>query len=178
MNAAGQIVPYVPPANMAAQTGGATAAASAVLPKLLVTGNLGAILPDGQAAAPIDAPAAVQNVIWAGNEIVGRPYVYGGGHASFISKGYDCSGTVSYALHGGGLLNQPLDSSDFMHWGLGGIGTWITVFTNPGHAYMTVAGIRIDTSAADDPSNQQGPRWRPLRPANAGFTPRHPNASL
>ena len=72
------------------------------------------------------------------------------------------------------LLAAPEDSSEFMAWGSGGIGRWVTIFSNPGHAYMTVAGLRLDTSAADDPTNQQGPRWRPLRPGNPGFTVRHP----
>jgi hypothetical protein len=120
------------------------------------------------------APAAVQEIIWAGDQIIGLPYIYGGGHASFISPGYDCSGTVSFALHGANLLTAPEDSSEFMVWGSSGVGGWVTIFSNPGHAYMTVAGLRLDTSSADDPSNQQGPRWRPLRPANEGFTVRHP----
>jgi hypothetical protein len=121
------------------------------------------------------APAAVQEMIWAGNQIVGLPYIYGGGHdPTFVSPGYDCSGTVSYALHGASLLTAPLDSSEFMHWGESGIGEWVTIFTNPGHAYMDVAGIRLDTSSADDPSNLQGPRWRPLRQSNSGYTVRHP----
>ena len=117
---------------------------------------------------------AVQRLIWAVNKIIGRPYVFGGGHSSFIASGYDCSGTVSYALHGGHLLKAPLDSSQFMGWGRAGQGQWLTVLTNPGHAYLDVAGLRLDTSAADDPTNQQGPRWRPLRPGNAGYTIRHP----
>jgi hypothetical protein len=122
------------------------------------------------------APASIQQIVWAGNQIVGLPYIFGGGHASFSSPGYDCSGTVSFALHGANLLSSPEDSSELMHWGSRGIGTWVTLFSNPGHAYMTVAGLRLDTSAADDPTNQQGPRWRPLRPANGGFTVRHPTS--
>jgi hypothetical protein len=113
-------------------------------------------------------------VIWTANEIIGLPYIYGGGHASFNSPGYDCSGTVSFALHGGELLKTPMDSSEFMHWGSHGAGRWIAVFGNAGHAYMDVAGLRLDTSAADDPTNQQGPRWRPLRTDNSGYTVRHP----
>ena len=120
------------------------------------------------------APAAIQQIIWAGNQIIGLPYIFGGGHASFISAGYDCSGTVSFALHGASLLSSPEDSSEFEAWGSHGQGRWVTIFANPGHAYMTVAGLRLDTSSADDPSNQQGPRWRPLRPGNGGFTVRHP----
>ena len=122
----------------------------------------------------MSAPAAVQQIIWAGDQIIGLPYIYGGGHASFNSPGYDCSGTVSFALHGASLLATPEDSSEFMGWGSHGVGRWVTIFANPGHAYMTVAGLRLDTSAADDPSNQQGPRWRPLRQENGGFTVRHP----
>jgi len=139
-----------------------------------VPGALAEILPDGLAVAPADAPAVVRAVIAAGNQLIGKPYVYGGGHASFVSAGYDCSGAVSYALHGGGLLSSPLDSSAFETWGLAGPGTWITVFANPTHAYMDVAGIRLDTSTAGDPGGKSGPRWRPLLPSDAGFDVRHP----
>ena len=142
-------------------------------PELLVPGTTARYV-NGLAAAPMSAPAAVQQIIWAGNELIGLPYIYGGGHGSFISSGYDCSGTVSFALHGATLLKTPEDSSEFEHCGSHGIGRWIAIFSNPGHAYMTVAGLRLDTSAADDPSNQQGPRWRPLRPSNGGFVVRHP----
>ncbi len=173
----GQVVPYAPPApagQLGGSTGGMPAATSTEgKPELLVPGALGRIV-SGLAAAPMSAPAAVQQIIWTGNQIIGLPYIYGGGHASFVSPGYDCSGTVSFALHGASLLSAPMDSSEFMAWGGGGIGQWVTVFTDPEHAYMTIAGLRLDTSAADDPSNQQGPRWRPLRPANAGFKVRHP----
>ncbi len=129
---------------------------------------------DGLAAAPMEAPAAVQEIVWAGNELIGLPYIYGGGHGSFISRGYDCSGTVSYALHGAHLLSTPEDSSEFEGYGAGGIGRWVAIFGNAGHAYIAVAGLRLDTSSADDPSNEQGPRWRPLRPGNPGFVVRHP----
>jgi hypothetical protein len=142
-------------------------------PELLVPGHLARIV-EGLAAAPIDAPAAVQEIIWAGNQIVGLPYIYGGGHRSFTSHGYDCSGTVSFALHGASLLEMPMDSTEFEGWQKRGVGTWVTIFANAEHAYMTVAGIRLDTSSANDPSNLQGPRWRPLRPGNAGFVVRHP----
>jgi hypothetical protein len=142
-------------------------------PELLVPGHTAHIV-DGFAAAPIDAPAAVQQIIWSGNELIGLPYIYGGGHASFVSPGYDCSGTVSFALHGAGLLATPMDSTEFESWQGGGVGTWVTIFANGGHAYMTVAGIRLDTSPANDPSGLEGPRWRPLRPENAGFVIRHP----
>jgi cell wall-associated NlpC family hydrolase len=194
--ATGEVVPYVPSAasqasvattsGASAMTGGASASAGATAtaptapaggplarPELLVPGSTARYV-GGIAAAPMAAPAAVQQIIWAGNELIGLPYVFGGGHASFISAGYDCSGTVSFALHGAGLLSSPEDSSEFETWGSHGIGRWVAIFSNPGHAYMTVAGLRLDTSSADDPSNQQGPRWRPLRPENGGFTVRHP----
>ncbi len=175
--ATGQVVPYVPPVtpgqSSGATGGSAVAATAAAKPDLLVPGTLARYV-NGLAAAPMSAPAVVQQVIWAGNQIIGLPYIYGGGHASFISPGYDCSGTVSFALHGASLLSTPMDSSEFEVWGSHGAGRWIAVFANAGHAYMTVAGLRLDTSAADDPSNQQGPRWRPLRPENAGFVVRHP----
>jgi cell wall-associated NlpC family hydrolase len=179
--ATGEVVPYVPPApaeQLTSATGGspvsgATATTADTKPQLLVPGSLARYV-NGLAAAPMNAPAPVQQVIWAGNEIIGLPYIFGGGHASFISPGYDCSGTVSYALHGATLVTAPEDSSEFMAWGSHGAGRWIAVFGNSGHAYMDVAGLRLDTSAADDPSNQQGPRWRPLRTENGGYTVRHP----
>jgi cell wall-associated NlpC family hydrolase len=170
----GAIQPYVPHTMVASVSGGTIAGVlTSALPHLLVPGTRAEII-HGLAAAPEGAPAAVQRLIWAANKIIGRPYVFGGGHKSFVSYGYDCSGTVSYALHGGRLLKSPLDSGQFMGWGRAGQGRWLTVLTDPGHAYLDVAGLRLDTSAADDPSNQQGPRWRPLRPDNAGYTVRHP----
>jgi hypothetical protein len=173
----GQVIPYAPPVTpgqASGATGGSAVAASATTkPDLLVPGSLARYV-NGFAAAPMSAPAPVQQAIWAGNQIIGLPYIFGGGHASFVSPGYDCSGTVSFALHGGSLLQSPEDSSEFEGWGSHGAGRWIAVFANAGHAYMTVAGLRLDTSAADDPSNQQGPRWRPLRPENSGFVVRHP----
>jgi hypothetical protein len=105
------------------------------------------LLPNGLAIAPTDAPPEVKAIIDAGNRIATMPYIYGGGHnAKFSGRGYDCSGSVSYALHGGGLLSSPLDSSSFMKWGDKGEGNWITIYTNPGHAFMVVAGLRFDTS--------------------------------
>ena len=132
------------------------------------------LLASGKAAAPANAPDAVRRAVWAANRIIGKPYRYGGGHAKFEDSGYDCSGTVSYALRGAGLLNSPLDSSSFMKWGKRGKGQWITVFTNPGHAYVVIAGLRLDTSAADDPRGGKGPRWRPLRKSDSGFAARSP----
>ncbi len=175
--ATGAVVSYQPPTS-AGQANGVTGGspvgvAADTKPELLVPGSTARYV-DGLAAAPMSAPAAVQAIVWAGNQIIGLPYIFGGGHGSFTSPGYDCSGTVSFALHGASLLPTPEDSSEFMVWGSHGVGRWVTIFSNAGHAYMTVAGLRLDTSAADDPTNQQGPRWRPLRPGNGGFTVRHP----
>jgi hypothetical protein len=132
---------------------------------------------NGIAYAPKNAPRQIANAIAAANKIVRMPYRYGGGHGSFKDSGYDCSGSVSYALHGGGLLSSPLDSSSFMHWGLGGKGRWITVYTNPGHAFMMIAGLRLDTSSqnrARGAAPGSGPRWGYAR-STSGFTARHPS---
>jgi cell wall-associated NlpC family hydrolase len=175
-SASGEVVPFTPPppaGQAEGATGGSPVGLVGARPKLLVPGVTARYV-DGLAAAPMEAPAAVQEIVWAGNQLIGLPYIYGGGHASFISPGYDCSGTVSFALHGADLLSAPMDSSEFMGWGERGVGQWVTIFTNPEHAYMTVAGLRLDTSPADDPSDREGPRWRPLRPENSGFVKRHP----
>ena len=140
-----------------------------------IAGSVARII-KGVAYAPSDAPVAVQRAIWAGNQIRLKPYVYGGGHGSFRSGGYDCSGSVSYALHGGGLLRTPMDSSDFEGYGSGGVGQWITVYTNPGHAFVEIAGIRLDTSSEGDPNPApgSGPHWRPLLQDKSGFDARRP----
>lgn len=129
-----------------------------------------AIFRDGIAYAPAAAPLEVQQAVWAANDLLDKPYVYGGGHKSFRAAGYDCSGTVSYALNGAGLLDVPLDSSSFMSWGDAGKGTWITVYTNPGHAFVVIAGLRLDTSGP----GEKGPRWRPGKYSTSGFKVRHP----
>ncbi len=154
-------------------TGGSAYGDYTILPELTVPGIKARIV-HNLAEAPALAPPAVQQAIWAANHIVGKPYIYGGGHSAFIASGYDCSGTVSYALHGGMLLASPLDSSEFESWGLGGRGQWISIFANAGHAYMDIAGIRLDTSSADDPTGRQGPQWRRLRHSNRGYIIRHP----
>ena len=118
-------------------------------------GSTATINSDGSATPPADAPAAVVAVIAAANKIKDAPYVWGGGHGSFESSGYDCSGAVSYALHGGGLLSSPLDSTGFGYWGEAGEGNWITVYANSGHAFMWVAGLRWDTSD----TGGSGPSW-------------------
>ncbi len=140
-----------------------------------VRGDVAVIDDDGIAAAPENAPDEVKQIIWAGNEIIGKPYRYGGGHGEdFEDTGYDCSGTVSYALAGGDLLRRPRDSRSFFRWGAAGKGDWVTIYTASGHMYMTVAGIRLDTSAADHRGGAKGPRWRPLRKSNKGYKTRHP----
>jgi len=133
---------------------------------------------NGIAYAPRGAPKQVVNAIAAGNRIIRVPYRYGGGHGSFNDTGYDCSGSVSYALHGGGLLSSPLDSSSFMHWGLAGPGRWITVYANAGHAYAYIAGLRLDTGMRNNAKGAapgSGPRWNYGARSNRGYTARHPN---
>ncbi len=125
---------------------------------------------DGRAVAPASAPQPVKDAIAAANEIVDKPYKYGGGHGSFEDSGYDCSGAVSYALRGAGVLKQPLDSSGLMSWGEAGEGQWITVYAHSGHAYVVIAGLRFDTSGR----GEEGPRWRPERRSSSGYTVRHP----
>jgi cell wall-associated NlpC family hydrolase len=136
-------------------------------------GNPGstAILLTGVALAPPDAPEPVQGAINAANTIVGRPYVWGGGHASFYDNSYDCSGAVSFALFGGGLIPQPLTSGDLMRWGSPGRGKWITVYANPGHTFIEIAGLRFDTVGAEQGT---GPRWHLATVSTAGFVARHP----
>ena len=129
---------------------------------------------DGLAIAPAGAPREVLDAIAAANKIIGKPYRYGGGHARVEDTGYDCSGTISYALIGAKLLKSPLDSGSFMRWGEAGPGEWITVYTNPGHAFVVIAGLRLDTSAAGDPRGLKGPRWRPNLRSTRGFRARHP----
>ena len=129
---------------------------------------------DGRTAIPPDsAPPQVKKAIYAANKITRKPYRYGGGHGKWNDSGYDCSGSVSFALHGGGLLRQPLDSSSFMRWGRGGRGRWITVYANSGHAYTVIAGLRFDTSSAGA-SGGSGPRWRNRGRSSSGYVARHP----
>jgi peptidoglycan hydrolase CwlO-like protein len=131
-----------------------------------------ATLVNGEAIPPANAPLAVRGVIAAANEINDRPYVWGGGHGSFESSGYDCSGAVSYALHGGGLLDSPMDSSGFMVYGEPGGGSWITTFAYSGHMYAVIAGLRFDTGG---PGGGNGPRWSTeMRSDASSFVARHP----
>ena len=110
-------------------------------------------------------------MIAAGNRIANKPYKYGGGHGRWNDTGYDCSGSISYVLHAAGLLNRALDSSEFMSWGEAGRGSWITVRTNPSHAYLIVAGLRFDTSAR----KRTGNRWSDEMRSARGFHGRHPD---
>jgi hypothetical protein len=113
-------------------------------------------LRNGKAKVPDCAPLRVKKVVWAANEIAkGEGYCYGGGHSSFKSSCYDCSGSVSYALHGGNFVKSPLDSSGYMRWAKKGKGDWFTVYANPGHAFLVVAGLRFDTSM----TKGAGPGW-------------------
>jgi cell wall-associated NlpC family hydrolase len=127
-------------------------------------------LVDGMAIAPRSAPARVKAVIAAANRIRNKPYIYGGGHGRWEDRGYDCSGSVSYALHGGNFLTSPLDSTSFMRWEKGGRGRWITVYANSGHAYAVIAGLRWDTSMTPG----DGPGWSEQMRSGAGYVVRHP----
>jgi cell wall-associated NlpC family hydrolase len=125
----------------------------------------------GLAEAPLSAPDVVAQVIAGGNAIARFPYVLGGGHGSFSDGGYDCSGSVSYALAAGGLLDRPLTSGEFARWGARGRGRWITIYAHAGHVYMYVAGLRFDTSGRNGP---RGSRWQTAPRSSAGFVVRHP----
>jgi hypothetical protein len=149
-----------------------------------VPGTKAKLLEDGTAAAPAEAPEQVKQAIWAANALQELPYLYGGGHnLKFdVTDGADCSGTVSFALKAAQVLKMPLDSGSFMKWGEKGKGRWITVFTNPGHAYAKIAGLRLDTSVAGMARTrnfaasvfESGPRWRPMNRSPRGFVKRHP----
>lgn len=129
---------------------------------------------DGRTAiAPDSAPPAVKQAIAAANEITHKPYRYGGGHGSWTDSGYDCSGAVSYALHGADLIARPRDSSGLESWGERGRGSWITVYANADHAYVVIAGLRFDTSG-NGRRNDSGPRWRTDSRSSRGYVARHP----
>jgi cell wall-associated NlpC family hydrolase len=136
----------------------------------LVVGSRARVLPDGRAVAPQDAPPLVRDVIRSANVIAKTPYLWGGGHGSWSSVGYDCSGSVSFALAGAGLLDAPLTSGELAHWGAPGPGRWITIYANDGHVFMVVAGLRFDTGALPG----AGTRWQATGRDASAFTPRHP----
>jgi cell wall-associated NlpC family hydrolase len=135
----------------------------------LPTGPRARVLADGSAVAPDDAPDVVKRVILAGNQIAKFPYKWGGGHGAWRDTGYDCSGSVSFALAGAGLLRSPLTSGGFLSYGSPGPGEWITIYTNPGHIFMLVAGLRFDTSG----QGRAGTRWQEAPRSTAGFAVRH-----
>src|SRR4051812_44242280 len=135
----------------------------------LQTGPRARVLRDGTAIAPDNAPDVVKRVIMAGNEIAKFPYKWGGGHGAWRDNGYDCSGSVSFALAGAGLLGRPLTSGLFMNYGAPGQGHWITIFASPGHIFMYVAGLRFDTSG----QGRAGTRWQGDSRSTAGFAVRH-----
>jgi cell wall-associated NlpC family hydrolase len=135
----------------------------------LQTGPRARVLGDGTAVAPEDAPEPVKRVIMAANEIAKFPYKWGGGHGAWRDNGYDCSGSVSFALAGAGLLGRPLTSGLFMNYGAAGRGRWITIYANSGHIFMVVAGLRFDTSG----QGRAGTRWQPESRSTAGFAVRH-----
>ena len=162
----------------AAQTGGVpggttTSTTTTTTTTAPPSGTTAALQPDGSAVAPADAPPPVRKAINAGNRIRTKPYIWGGGHRKWKSKGYDCSGAVSYVLHAAGLLKLPLASGPLMRWGTPGFGSWITVYTNRGHAFAVIAGLRFDTSAVGESLNQgSGPRWRTTARSGAGYAAR------
>jgi cell wall-associated NlpC family hydrolase len=135
----------------------------------LRTGPRARVLPDGSAMAPEDAPDVVKRVILAANEIAKFPYKWGGGHGAWRDDGYDCSGSVSFALAGAGLLQSPLTSGGFLDYGAPGPGEWITIYTNYGHIFMVVAGLRFDTSGR----GRAGTRWQEEPRSTHGFAVRH-----
>jgi len=167
------------PAGAAAQTSSTGGAQFSDPAPIVAPGAKATLLPDGSAAAPAEAPPEVQAAIFAANKLLDKPYKYGGGHAKVEDSGY-CSGTVSYALLAAKLIKSPLDSSSFMRWGASGKGSWITVYTNPGHAFAVIAGLRLDTSTGGITSRritrtaERGPRWRVALRNTRGFKKRHP----
>jgi cell wall-associated NlpC family hydrolase len=138
----------------------------------MVSGNR-AVLRNGIAYPPANAPDSVKQAIWAVNTICRRPYVWGGGHGSFHDYGYDCSGTISFALHYAGMLQQPLPSSDFLRYGQRGRGRWFTIYSKHGHVFAMIAGLRLDTTDLRYGSDV-GPRWHLDGRDAWGFEARHP----
>jgi peptidoglycan hydrolase-like protein with peptidoglycan-binding domain len=145
-------------------------AAPAMVPARVAPGLKATVGADGLAAAPAAAPDAVKQIIAAGNVIAKKPYIYGGGHGKWVDAGYDCSGSVSYALHGAGLLASSMPSGGFFNWGLAGPGQWVTLYTKSSHIFMVVAGLRFDTSGR----SVHGTRWQVEQRPTAGFVVRHP----
>ena len=133
-----------------------------------------AVFRDGLALAPANAPISVKRAIWAANQLRTKPYRYGGGHKAFYDNAYDCSGTVSYALAGAGLVSVPMSSTEFRAYGDRGPGKWITVYARSGHTFAVIAGLRLDTTSPHNPSRRWAPRWQPTERTPKGFEARHP----
>jgi hypothetical protein len=131
-------------------------------------------LHSGRAAAPKKAPLAVKRAIWAANQLCSKAYRYGGGHKSFVDRGYDCSGTVSYALGAAGLISSPMSSTEFRRYGERGRGKWITIYARDGHTFAVIAGLRLDTTPYDHYTGKWAPRWQTTDRSPRGFEPRHP----
>lgn len=158
-------------ASISEQMAGAGESAPTAAPAPLTPGQRARFISPNQASVPSAAPPAIKAAIEAANSIASHPYIWGGGHGSFSSPGYDCSGAVSFALNGGGFLSSPLDSTGLTTWGAPGPGRWISVYGNAGHVWMTIAGLAFDTSG----SGGAGPRWHATPPnSTSGFIARHP----
>jgi hypothetical protein len=170
LSAAFVVVALVAPGSASAKcaTGGLTPAAVDVCTPTAKA----KLLPTGELIPPKSAPPRVVAVIEAANKIRTKPYIWGGGHGRWWDKGYDCSGSVSFALHGGEFITSPLPSGPMEDWGLPGEGRWITVYANAGHAYAVIAGVRLDTSG--DSGGETGPRWHLDLRDNIGYVARHP----
>jgi peptidoglycan hydrolase-like protein with peptidoglycan-binding domain len=138
--------------------------------EVTAAGDQATIGPDGLAIAPASAPEPVRQIIAAGNRIATKPYKYGGGHGKWEDSGYDCSGSVSYALHGAGLLERAMPSSGFVGWGEPGPGQWVTIYAHGGHMYMVVAGLRFDTSGR----TKNNTRWQTEQRSTSGYSVSHP----
>jgi hypothetical protein len=151
---------------LTAVLGASAASATAKTPQATLT-------PGGRAIAPASAPPAVEAMIEAANRIRHRPYRWGGGHRNWNSRGYDCSGSVSYVMHAAGLLDYPLDSRGFMRWGGGGPGSWVRIYASHGHVFAVIAGLRWDTSYTED-GDRSGPGWSEVMRDTGGFRLRHP----
>ena len=154
----------------ALRSAAAAGATTTAKPAQIAPGDKATVGPDGLAIAPANAPDQVKAIIAAGNEIAKTPYKYGGGHGSWQDSGYDCSGSVSYALHGAGLLEQSMPSGGFMSWGDAGPGQWVTLYAKSSHIFMVVAGLRFDTSGRSN----AGTRWQADMRSGDGYAVRHP----
>lgn len=133
-----------------------------------------ALLRGNLALAPVNAPISVKRAIWAANQLRTKPYRFGGGHKTFHDNAYDCSGTISYALAGAGLVSVPMSSKEFRAYGSRGPGKWITVYARNGHTFAVIAGLRLDTTSPHNPNRRWAPRWQPTERTPRGFEVRHP----